>query len=135
MKTSDHLLFFDHECPLCIRSVRHIIEHDPERRFSFAPLRGETAKEVLSGPQSFLKKAESLVVVEHWRSTDRKFWTKSRAILRVYWLIGGQWKLFGWISFLPGFLGDFIYDQISAHRHQFHLRPDREIGPEERFLP
>ncbi len=135
MKTADHLLFFDHECPFCVRSVRQMIQQDVEHKFAFAPLRGETAKEVLSGPQSFLKKANSLVVVENWQSTDRKFWTKSRAMLRVYWLLGGQWKLFGCFSFFPRFLGDFIYDQVSAHRHQFRLRPDQEIGPEDRFLP
>jgi predicted DCC family thiol-disulfide oxidoreductase YuxK len=135
MKSAEHLLFFDHECPFCVRSVRQIIQNDSEHRFEFAPLRGHTAKEVLSGPQTFLKKTNSLVVVENWRSTDRKFWIKSRAVLRVYWLIGGQWKLFGWLSFLPRFLGDFIYDQVSAHRHQFHLRADQEIGPEDRFLP
>jgi predicted DCC family thiol-disulfide oxidoreductase YuxK len=135
MKTADHILFFDHECPFCVRSIRQIIQQDPEHKFAFAPLRGETAKEVLSGPQSPLKKANSLVVVENWRSTDRKFWIKSRAMLRVYWLLGGQWKLFGCFSLFPKFLGDFIYDQVSAHRHQFRLRPDQEIGPEERFLP
>ncbi|MDP1609123.1 MAG: DUF393 domain-containing protein [Chlamydiales bacterium] len=134
-KTSEHLLLFDDECPLCVRSVRHIILNDPERRFTFAPLRGETAHNLLIGPQESLKKANSLVVIENWRSTDRKFWIRSRAILRTYWLIGGQWKLYGWLSFLPPFLGDFIYNQISSHRHQFRLRPDKPIGPQDRFLP
>jgi predicted DCC family thiol-disulfide oxidoreductase YuxK len=135
MKEPEHLLFFDHECPLCIRSVRHVIEIDREHRFGFAPLRGETANEVFSGPQTCLKKANSLVVVENWRSTDRRFWIRSRAVLRIYWLIGGQWALYGCLSVLPGFIGDFIYDQIAAHRHQFRLRSDKPIGPKERFLP
>ena len=131
----NHLLFFDDECPLCARAVRHVFEIDQERTFLFAPLRGETADELLSGPQRALKDANSIVVVENWRSTDRRFWIKSRAILRIYWLVGGQWKLYGWLSWLPGFFGDFIYNQISAHRHQFRLRPNKEIAPKDRFLP
>lgn len=135
MKTADHLVLFDHECPFCVRSVREIIKQDEAGKFAFAPLRGKTALEVLSGPQASFKRANGLIVVENWRSTDRRFWDRSRAMLRAYWLIGGQWKLYGWLSFFPGFIGNFFYDQLSAHRHQFHLRPDAEIGPEDRFLP
>ena len=131
----EHLLFFDDECPLCVRAVRHVFQIDQEHKFLFAPLRGETANELLSGPQKSLKEANSLVVVENWRSTDRKFWIRSRAILRIYWLIGGQWKLYGWLSLLPGCFGDYLYKLISAHRHQFRLRPTKEIAPKDRFLP
>ncbi|MBS0626033.1 MAG: DUF393 domain-containing protein [Verrucomicrobia bacterium] len=135
MMEPEHLLFFDDECPLCVRAVRHIVEIDAEKKFLFAPLRGETAAEILSGPQASLRNANSLVVVENWRSTDRNFWVRSRAVLRVYWLIGGQWKIYGWLSFLPGFFGDWIYNLVAAHRHQFHLRIDKEIAPKDRFLP
>jgi len=135
MKSASHVIFFDHECPFCIKAIREIIKHDETQSFLFAPLRGKTALKVLSGPQAYLRKANSLVVVEHWRSTDRKFWDRSRASLRAYWLLGGQWKLYGWLSFLPGWIGNFFYDQLSAHRHQFHLRPEAEIGPDDRFLP
>jgi predicted DCC family thiol-disulfide oxidoreductase YuxK len=135
MKTADHLVFFDPECPFCVQKVREIIKHDESGSFAFASFHGKTAHEVLSGPQNLLKKTKGLVIAEHWRSTDRKFWDRSRAMLRAYWLLGGQWKLYGWLSFMPGWLGNFFYDQLSAHRHQFRLRPDAEIGPEDRFLP
>lgn len=135
MKTAKHLVFFDPECPFCVRSVREIIKLDEQKQFAFASFRGKTAEEVLGGPQSFLKKANGPVIIEQWQSTDRRFWDRSQTMLRVYWLLGGQWKLYGWLSFIPSFIGNFFYDQLSAHRHQFRLRPDREIGPEERFLP
>lgn len=130
----EHLIFFDGECPFCHRSVRHIISIDTEKVFVFAPLSGKTAGEILIGPHAFLRKANSLVLVEHYQSTHRRFWVESRAILRIYWLIKG-WGIVGIFSFLPGFLGDWVYRWVAAHRHQFKLRIPEAPGPQERFLP
>lgn len=131
----EHLIFFDGECPFCHRSVRHIIEIDVHKRFLFAPLSGISAREILIGPQAHLKGANSLVLVENYDSTDRKFWVESRAVLRIYWLIGNGWGLIGIFSFLPAFIGDFIYRWFAAHRHQFKLKMPEDPGPKERFLP
>jgi predicted DCC family thiol-disulfide oxidoreductase YuxK len=131
----EHLIFFDKECPLCHRAVRHILEIDVDKHFLFAPLNGETAKDFLIGPQAPLRSANSLVLVEHYLSTGRKFWVRSRAILRIYWLNGDGWGLYGIFSFLPGYLGDALYRWVAAHRHQFKLKMPGEPGPKERFLP
>lgn len=132
---NEHIIFFDDECPFCHRSVRHIIEIDVDHHFLFAPLEGETAKDFLIGPQESLKRANSLVLVENYDSTARQFWVRSRAIFRIYWLVGRGWGLVGILSFLPGFLGDAIYRWLAAHRHQFKLKIPEAPGPKERFLP
>jgi len=129
-----HLIFFDSDCPLCRKAVREILEIDVHERFAFAPLNGETAKNILSGPQKHLAKANSLVLVENYQSTERSFWVRSRAILRIYWLTGNGWGLVGILSFLPGWIGDFFYNWVAAHRHQFKLQVSEELGPKERFL-
>lgn len=130
---NEHLIFFDKECPLCHRAVRHVIVMDRERHFLFAPLKGETAQDILVGPQAPLQKANSLVLVENYDSTDRLFWTRSKAIARIYWLSGR--KVLGSLSFLPAALGDWIYKIVADHRHQFKLKMPKEPGPKERFLP
>lgn len=130
----EHLIFFDGECPFCHRSVRHIIEIDVQKRFLFAPLKGQTADQILAGPQKYLKEAKSLVLVENYDSTDRKFWIESKAVLRIYWLVGG-WGLIGIFCFLPSFIGDPIYRFFAAHRHQFKLKMPERPGPKDRFLP
>lgn len=130
----EHLIFFDGECPFCHRAVRHIIQIDVNKRFMFAPLGGETAREVLIGPQADLKKKNSLVLVEDYQSTERKFWVESRAVFRIYWLVG-SWGLIGVLCFLPSFIGDPIYRICAAHRHQFKMRISEVPGPKERFLP
>lgn len=129
-----HLIFFDGECPLCHRAVRYILEIDVGKRFLFAPLNGETAQEILIGPQAPLRKANSLVLVEDYQSTERRFWVRSRAILRIYWLTGNGWGVIGVLSFLPGWIGDLLYRWLAAHRHQFKLKMPEE-QPRDRFLP
>lgn len=130
----EHLVFFDGECPFCHRSVRHVIGIDKAKHFAFAPLNGKTADEILTGPQEALKRANSLILVENYQSTERKFWSASRAVLRIYWLVGG-WGIIGIFCFVPGFIGDPIYRWVAAHRHQFKLKMPDQPGPKERFLP
>ncbi|HSX11775.1 MAG TPA: DUF393 domain-containing protein [Chlamydiales bacterium] len=131
----EHLIFFDGECPLCHRAVRHILEIDLDKHFLFAPLNGTTAADILIGPQASLRSANSIVLVENYLSTGRRFWIRSRALLRIYWLNGNGWGLYGIFSFLPGYLGDALYRWIAEHRHQFKLRMPHEPGPKDRFLP
>ncbi|HSX25658.1 MAG TPA: DUF393 domain-containing protein [Chlamydiales bacterium] len=131
----EHLIFFDSECPFCHKTVRHLIEIDTQHLFLFAPLNGETAKDILTGPQQPLRHANSLVLVENYESTDREFWIRSQAVFRIYWLLGGAHAYLGLLSFLPSFLGDPIYNWFAAHRHQFKLKMPEEPGPEDRFLP
>ena len=131
----DHIIFFDGECPLCHRAVRQIIEIDVDRRFLFASLNGETAAEILIGPQAPLKRAQSLVLVENYRSTAREFYIRSRALFRIYWLVGHGWGLIGILSFLPCWVGDLFYRWVAAHRHQFKLKFPQDPGPKDRFLP
>jgi predicted DCC family thiol-disulfide oxidoreductase YuxK len=132
---SDHLVFFDSECPLCQRAVRHVLQIDGLEKIVFAPLKGATAASILSGPNSVYQRMNTLILLENYQSTQRRFWVRSRAIFRIYWLIGGKWRLFGALSFLPGWLGDLFYRNLARHRHQFSLPPLRDLGPAHRFLP
>lgn len=130
-----HVMFFDAECPLCCRAVQHVLEIDKERVFAFAPLDGETAENILTGPLKSYRHMNSLVLLENYQSTERQFYVRSKAVLRVYWLVGDGWKIVGWLSFLPSWIGDFFYSWVAEHRHQFKIKPLNDIGPQNRFLP
>ncbi len=131
----DHLVFFDSECPLCHRAVQYVIGLDKERKFIFAPLNGKTSKNILTGPLKHYAHANSLVLIEDYESTERKFWIRSSATLRMYWLMGHGWKLLGWLCFMPCWLGDFIYKQLANHRHQFKIQMPKHSAHTDRFLP
>ncbi|HEX2582822.1 MAG TPA: DUF393 domain-containing protein, partial [Chlamydiales bacterium] len=93
----EHLIFYDHECPLCIKAVKHVLEIDKNRRFLFAPLEGKTAERILCGPLKPYRSMNSIVLIEQYQSTERRFWVRSKAVLRVYWLAGNGWGIIGWI--------------------------------------
>jgi len=131
----EHVIFFDDECPLCHKAVRHLIEIDEKKEFAFAPLNGKTAARILVGPLESYRHVNSLVLLEQYQSSARRFWIRSRAVFRTYWLTGGQWTLLGIFSFLPGCFGDFFYRWLAEHRHQFKLRMPKEPWPADRFLP
>ncbi len=131
----DHLIFFDAECNLCKRAVHKIIEMDKEELFVFAPLNGKTAQDLLKGSQEPLKEANSLVLVEKYRSQDQKFWIRSKAVLRVYWLMGGIWMGIGIFCFFPSFLGDAIYRWVATHRHHLLMKTAKKSQSKGRFLP
>jgi len=131
----EHLIFYDHECPFCIKAVKHAIDIDKSELFVFAPLNGKTSREILCGPLKHYAHMNSIVVIENYQSTERKFWVRSKAVWRIYWLAGNGWGIIGWISFLPCWIGDLLYRTVAEHRHQFKLTAAEDPVPTDRFLP
>lgn len=130
----EHLLLFDGNCPVCHRVVRHVLEIDIEERFVFAPLESETARRTLKKNYADFLAANTVVVVENYLSSSSKKWIRSRAIFRIYWLIGGGWKVIGILSFFPGFIGNIFYRLFAIYRYQFNVKMPGSVIPGSRFL-
>ncbi|HSX11881.1 MAG TPA: DCC1-like thiol-disulfide oxidoreductase family protein [Rhabdochlamydiaceae bacterium] len=133
---SAHLIFFDHNCSLCQRSVRWILRRDRKALFVFAPLAGQTAASILIRDKEYLKHENSLVLIENYQTSRPTFWLRGRAVFRILWLMGGAYRLLGWLCFFP--LGvDTIYRLVARHRQALTLSIKEELTPEEkaRFLP
>ncbi len=111
-----YLIFFDGECALCNRSVRFVLAKDKKKRFYFAPLGGETAK------QMGITEMESLVLCY-----NEKVLTKGKAVLRINWLLGGKYRLWGWLSYLPSEPFDFLYRFVARFRYSF---PIKKVDPD-----
>jgi predicted DCC family thiol-disulfide oxidoreductase YuxK len=111
-----HLVFFDAECSLCRNSVAFLKKIDTSQKLLFSPLSAELAERFLQKDLSSLKNANTLVLLENYTTTPR-VWVKGRAVFRIFWLLGGKWKLLGGLCFCP--IGvDWIYDLIARHRHR-----------------
>ncbi len=128
-----HLIFYDGDCAFCHKAVLQIIKEDEKTLFLFSSLEGETAQEILVGPKARYAKEDSLVLVESFRSDRRRFWLRSKAVFRIYWLMGSYW--IGWLCFLPAWIGDWAYRLISKHRHRLHFGWERPEFQSDRFLP
>ncbi len=90
-------IFYDASCSLCQRSIAWIKARDRKKIFAFEPLK---------------KEADSLILIE-----GEKKWVRGRAVMRILWLLGGKWKLIGWLYVVP-FI-DLFYRLVARHRQKF----------------
>lgn len=108
----DNLILFDGICGLCNRSVDWILRRDRSHRFRFAPLQGETAEPLRTVTGAGL---QSLVFIQGGNA-----YTKSSAVLRILWTLGGIRRLsaLGWV--LQPLIGDLIYDYVAKNRYRWY---------------
>jgi predicted DCC family thiol-disulfide oxidoreductase YuxK len=130
-----HLLFYDGTCGFCMGWVQFVLRQDKNKRFFFAPLQGETAKRLLKEPPE-----DTLVLIENFETPTPRVSILGKGSFRILWLLGGWWRLLGWISFLPQFLYNWGYRLVANHRH-FFPSPSQDSCPipdedeRLRFLP
>lgn len=134
-----HLLLYDGQCGLCNRALLFVLERDPEGQFAFAPLEGSTARQFEPLLPSDEKLGESLLFIEEFASASPRLLLRSQALFRLFWLLGGHWRLLGWLYFIPAtrFFFDPLYRLVAHHRDRFFSR--RCLLPQDehrdRFLP
>ncbi|NVK28938.1 MAG: DUF393 domain-containing protein [Flavobacteriia bacterium] len=112
------LLLYDGHCALCNGAVSWILKWDRRQRFTFAPLQGPTAAEIISEHPE-LSKIDSLILVE-----GNRIRTHSSAALRVAMIVGGLWKALGILYILPKFIRDWGYNGIARIRYRTFGRYD-----------
>jgi predicted DCC family thiol-disulfide oxidoreductase YuxK len=118
--------------------VRFLLERDTKGGLSFASLGGPTGRELLSRHPSLIHE-DSVILVEHLRDPAREaVWTRSSAALRIAGYLGGWWRLFALIRWIPASLRDVPYKLFARSRYRLFGRLDRcWVPPEEhrrRFL-
>ncbi len=133
----DHLVLFDDKCPLCRRSVARLIELDHKKVFLFSSLEGRTAKQALKGKMSYLRRKSTMILIENAHKPPCMVWVRGRAAMRLFWILGGRYRWFAWLCYVPLFT-DLFYKLIASIRHKLKLKdvPERFFrANQERFLP
>lgn len=127
------ILFFDGVCGLCNASVNFVLDRDRSEQIKFAPLQGETARQLLPDADR-----ESLSSVVLW--VEGKTYRKSAAIVRVLWRLSLFWRVLGtllWCIPLP--LRNLGYLLVARCRYRVFGRHETCRMPSERertrFLP
>jgi predicted DCC family thiol-disulfide oxidoreductase YuxK len=131
---SRHLVFYDGKCGLCDHAVQFILKFDRNAIFDFSPLQGKTADQLLQG----ISREDSLVLIENYKTLERKMFFFGKAAFRILWLLGGIWCLIGWINFLPSFLYDWAYRIVAKNRHRIFSNESCILptpSQKSRFLP
>ncbi len=133
MGTEHPVIFFDGVCGMCNGFVNLIVRVDSRRVFRFAPLQGETARELLpplpDDPQQW-----SMIYMD-----ERGVHDESDASLQVYRRLGGFWWLLSLARLVPRWIRNPVYRIVARNRYRWFGRQDscRVPEPEERdrFLP
>lgn len=127
------IILFDGVCNFCNASINFIIDHDPEKRFKFAPLQSEIGQEIL---RKFNKNTEDFDSV--FLLKNNTLYQKSDAALEITKHLSGFWKYLTVFNILPSFFLNFFYDIIAKNRYRIFGKTDscRIPTPElrERFL-
>lgn len=111
---SNPIILFDGVCNLCSSTVQFVIARDPEARFRFASLQGETGQALLTHFGLKTQDFDTFVLV-----SNGTFYTKSTAILRGGQILGGVWSLLGIFWIVPRPIRDFFYSLIAKNRYRF----------------
>ncbi len=124
------ILFYDGVCGLCNHTIEFIIRRDHRRLFRFAPLQGETARQLLD--LAVIRDLKTFVYLGAKREYRR-----SAAVVRMLWNLGGIWKIlamFLWLIPMP--LRELGYRIVSVSRYRLFGKKDvcRIPTPEERTL-
>lgn len=121
------IIFFDGVCHLCNGFIDFLIVTDRKRVLKFAPLQGTTATEYLSAQD----RASLETVILY---TEGKTFYRSRAILKVFSLLGGIYSLVSIFKILPTSWLDFLYQKVAVNRYHWFGKSElcRIPKPEER---
>ena len=126
------IVFHDGHCLLCGTFVRLLLWADRRKRLHFAPLQGETARELLP------KDARALDTIVFMDAKGA--WRRSDAILRILGSLGGPWRMAAFLARgLPRPVRDWIYDLLARNRERVFGRSEvclpARTEDRERLLP
>lgn len=132
------LVLFDGVCAVCDAGMAWILAHDPEERFAFAPLQGETAEAIRRRHPELPAHLDSIVYVEQIEGAERLSW-HSTAIVRIAASLPPPWSWLRWIAWVPRPLRDLGYRLFARIRYRVFGQVDACRLPTEdearRFLP
>ncbi len=120
------ILLFDGVCHFCDGAVQFLIRNDKKGVIKFAPLQSTTGQKLLRNHQLSTIDFDSLVFI----SNDRRLYTKSTAVLKIGYHLGGKWKLlFTILACIPRPFRDIIYRIVAKYRYKWFGQKEQCIIP------
>jgi len=113
-KDIDNIIFFDYKCKFCNFWINFIIKKDKRKIFYFANTNGNYIKKLTIYNE--IKDLQTVVLY-----TKNKYYIKSNAIINILINLGGIFKIFKILLFIPKKILDKIYDTISKNRYRINI--------------
>lgn len=112
------VLLYDGVCALCNGFVRFLVARDRERRFRYAPLQSEFAREALAPLGEDPAQLSTVFLIQGFGRSDQRLLRRSRAGLAALRRIGGGWAFAaGVLSLCPTVLLDAGYRLVVRVRY------------------
>lgn len=108
------VVLFDGVCNFCNAGVNFIIDNDPKKIFRFAALQSKAGKALLKKFNLSADALDTVALIE-----NEKAYTKSSAALRIMRKLNQPFPLFSFISFVPPFVRDTVYDVVAKNRYRW----------------
>ncbi|PWQ95379.1 thiol-disulfide oxidoreductase DCC family protein [Leucothrix pacifica] len=133
MNNNKSTIIFDGICNFCNSSVNFIIARDPEGKFSFAPMQGETAQALMKQHGIDNPNLDTFLLIK-----DGKLYQRTDAALEITKDLTGFWKLFRVFVIVPAPIRDVFYRVFAKYRYRLFGKKDVCMVPtpevRERFL-
>lgn len=111
------VILFDGVCNFCNFWVNFIMDRDKHNLFRFAALQSETGEKILRQIEFDSSRLDTFILI-----SGGEHFIKSTAALMIAKNLGGVFKLFYPLIFLPKFFRDFMYDLIAKNRYKIFGR-------------
>lgn len=118
-KGQRRILFYDGQCGLCTRTVRFFLVRDRAGLIYYAPLLGETARQLL--PKELREPGKLSTVVYLIREgAEAQIEYRSAAVAAALYDLGGLWRLLSkFLLLIPAPLREWGYRLVARHRLKF----------------
>lgn len=127
------IVLYDGKCGLCDRTIQFILKHEKTHRLRFAPLQGETSRELMQQHPNIPQDLSTFVWV------GKRPLLRSKAVFALSKDLKGPWFLIRMFRVLPSFLSDLPYRLVARFRMKLfgEVSQCRLPSPDEhtRFLP
>lgn len=116
--TGKTIVLYDGVCGLCNRMVRFLLRFDGHDRFRFATLQSEFANTLLRKHGLNAADLDSVSIITDYNLPAERSFTKSDAVLRSAWELGGFWRIGEAGRVLPRKMRDWLYDRVANNRYR-----------------
>ena len=128
------IVLYDGVCGLCNRLVQFLLRHDKHDRFRFAPLQSEFAASLLKKHGINASDLDSVSVIVDYGVASESAFTKSDAVIRATWELGGIWRAGEIGRIIPRSIRNWFYDRVARNRYRMFGKYETcpMPGPEDR---
>ena len=116
----NYIVFYDGVCHLCNGLVQFVLKFERQQNVSFAQLQSNVAKNMI--PNLVDNEYPSVIF---FNKIKDKFYTRSSAVIQLFWFMGGFWKIFAFLLWLvPRPLRNLGYRIVAYYRYKIFGRSD-----------